>query len=64
MSDVTDALNVTGRRVRTHDAQMVVKLPSSAKELLRTASETQGVSDATVVRWALAEWFEKRGYRK
>ncbi len=64
MSDITDALNTSGRRKRTHDAQMVVKLPSSAKDLLRTAAQSQDVSDATIVRWALAEWFEKRGYRQ
>lgn len=64
MSDVTEALNTSGRRKRTHDAQMVIKLPKSAKALLRVASESQDVSDATIVRWALAEWFEKRGYRK
>lgn len=64
MSDVTDALNTNGRRKRTHDAQMVVKLPASAKALIHTAAESQDVSDATIVRWALAEWFEKRGYRK
>lgn len=64
MSDVTEALNVSGRRKKTHDAQMVVKLPASAKELLRSAAQSQDVSDATIVRWALAEWFEKRGYRK
>ena len=64
MSDITDALNSVGKRVRTHDAQMVIKLPASAKALIRTASESQGVSDSTIVRWSIAEWFEKRGYRK
>lgn len=64
MSDVTDALNTVGKRTRTHDAQMVIKLPASAKKLVRAAGEAQGVSDATIIRWALAEWFEKRGYRK
>ena len=64
MSDVTEALNTSGRRKRTHDAQMVIKLPASAKDLLHEAAQSQGVSDATVVRSALAEWFEKRGYRK
>lgn len=64
MSDVNDALRSGGKRARTHDAQMVIKLPASAKALLREAAESQGVSDATVVRLALAEWFERRGYRK
>jgi hypothetical protein len=64
MSDVTEALNTGGRRKRTHDAQIVVKLPAVAKELLRVAAQSQDVSDATIVRYALAEWFEKRGYRK
>lgn len=63
MSDVNDALRTGGRRERTHDAQIVIKLPKSAKDLLRTAAKSQGVSDATVIRVALAEWFEKRGYR-
>lgn len=64
MSDVTDALNSAGKRTRTHDAQMVIKLPASAKTLVRKAGESQGVSDATIMRWALAEWLERRGYRK
>lgn len=64
MSNVIDALSTGGKRVRIHDAQIVTKLPASAKKLVQEVASERGVSDATIVREALAEWFEKRGYRK
>lgn len=64
MSNVNEALRSGGKRERTHDAQIVFKLPTSAKELLHEVAVAQDVSEATVIRAALAEWFEKRGYRK
>lgn len=63
MSTTIEALNSGGKRVKTHDAQMVVKLPASAKALVKTVADKEEVSEATVVRWALAEYFERRGYR-
>jgi DNA-binding MurR/RpiR family transcriptional regulator len=59
-----DDLNRVGRRVKTHDQQLVVKLPAAAKALIREIGEKEGVSDATIVRMALAEWMTKRGYKK
>jgi len=56
-----DALNSGGARVRTHDAQMVVKLPKSAKALVKAEAEREGVFEATIVRKALSEYFERRG---
>lgn len=63
MSDITEALRAGGKRVRTHDAQIVFKAPSSAKELVERVAGDLGVSEAHIHREALAEWFEKRGYR-
>lgn len=64
MSSTVEALNAGGKRTKTHNAQMVIKLPAAAKDLVREVAQSQDVSDATIIRWALAEWFEKRGYRK
>lgn len=55
------ALNAPGKRIRVHDAQMVIKLPHAVKRLVKEASISNDVSEATVVRWALADYFEKRG---
>lgn len=63
MPNTLDALNNGGKRVKTHDAQMVIKLPQSAKDLIKEAAAAQGVSDATVVRHALAEYLQRRGYK-
>lgn len=63
MSTTIEALNSGGKRVRIHDAQLVVKLPGTAKTLVKTVADAESVSEATIVRWALAEYFEKRGYR-
>lgn len=62
MSTVTDSLRTGGQRARTHDAQMVTKLPKAAKALVRTVGQDQGMTDGAVVRDALAEYFERRGY--
>lgn len=63
MSNVTDALRTGGKRTKTHDAQMVVKLPARAKELVNEVAVKREVSEATIVREALAEYLERRGYR-
>ena len=57
------ALQGTGSRAKIMDAQMVFKLPSQVKELINKSAKDQGISDATVMRVALAEYFERRGYR-
>lgn len=63
MSNVIDALSTGGKRVKIHDEQMVTKVPKRAKELVKEVATERGVSDATIVREALAEYFERRGYR-
>lgn len=56
------ALAVEGKRKKTHDAQFVFKLPKEAKELIRVVAEAEGVTDATIVRKAVAEYLGRRGY--
>lgn len=63
-SDAQEALatlNTPGKRARINDAQMAFKLPSAVKDLLGEHGEANGVSEATVVRWALYDYFEKKG---
>lgn len=64
-SKVTEALNAmqsAGRRPRVHDAQMVFKLPQPVKDLVTSYSKGRDESEGAVVRQALAEFFERRGY--
>lgn len=56
------ALHNNNRRVRVHDAQMVIKLPSAVKALVKSYGTGRNESEATVVRQALAEFFERRGF--
>lgn len=63
MSSTIDALRTGGKRTKTHDAQMVIKLPGRAKELVGEVAAKREVSEATVVREAIAEYLERRGYR-
>lgn len=56
------ALHTAGRRVKIHDAQMVVKLPKAVKALVQEYGAGRNESEATVVRQALAEFFERRGF--
>jgi hypothetical protein len=56
------AMHTAGRRPKVHDAQMVFKLPSSVKALIKAFGEGRGESEGAVVRQALAEFFERRGY--
>ena len=63
MTSTIDQLTNGGKRVKTHDAQMVTKLPSTAKALIKKVAADQGISEADVVRTALAEYFTRRGYR-
>lgn len=64
MSEMLEALRSKGRRARIMDAQMVIKLPARAKELINEAAKSMQVSDSTVVREAIAEFLERRGYRQ
>lgn len=63
MPNVIEALSGGGKRDRIHDAQLVAKLPLRAKELVREVAVKRDVSDSAIVREALAEYFERRGYR-
>jgi hypothetical protein len=63
MSNTIELLTNGGKRTKIHDTQMVTKLPKAAKELVKKASVEQGISEADVVRTALAEYFARRGYR-
>lgn len=63
MATVADTLRTGGKRVKIHDAQMVFKLPKRAKELVNEIATKQEESEGGIVREALAEYFERRGYR-
>lgn len=63
MSNVISALSSGGKRARVHDAQMVTKVPQRAKDLVKEVADKRKVSEAVIVREALAEYFERRGYR-
>lgn len=63
MSNTLSALTNGGQRVKTHDAQIMIKLPSAAKALVEKVAEDQGVGSSAVVRAAIAEYLERRGYR-
>lgn len=58
------ALKTGGKRVRVHDAQMVTKLPKAVKSLIKEHADRIGESEGAVVRDALAEYFERRGYNR
>lgn len=64
MATTIEALNSGGKRERVQDAQMVIKLPGAAKSLVKEIADKEGVSEAAIVRYALAEYFERRGYRR
>lgn len=63
MSNALADLRTGGKRTRVHDAQLVIKLPSRAKELVKQVADGREVSEATIVRDAIAEYLERRGYR-
>lgn len=63
MGAAVDALRSGGKREKIHDTQMVFKLPSTAKALIKQAAEAQTKTEGAIVRDALAEYFERRGYR-
>lgn len=63
MSNVIQALSSGGKREKVHNAQLVTKVPERAKELVSEIADQRSVSEATIVREALGEYFERRGYR-
>lgn len=60
-SSTINALTSGGQRARVHDAQLVIKLPTSAKDLIQKTAKDSSSSDAAIVRLAIAEFFERRG---
>jgi predicted transcriptional regulator len=63
MTSTVEALTSGGQRARIHDAQAVIKLPSSAKSLISDIAKKENTSDAAIYRAAIAEYLERRGYR-
>ena len=63
MPNVIEQLSGGGKRVKVHDAQIVAKVPARAKQLVSEIAAKREVSDSLIVREALAEYFERRGYR-
>ena len=59
-----ESMTEVKKRVRIHDSQVVLKLPSSVKALVSRIAGERGVSDATVIREAMAEYLTKRGYNR
>jgi len=62
MAHGLELLGGTEKRVRIHDSSINFKLPAAVKVLVNEYAEIQKVSEATVVRWALADFFERKGY--
>lgn len=56
------ALETSGRRTKTHDDVINVKLPKAVKQIVKKIAEEQGVSDSAIVRVALGEYLKRRGY--
>lgn len=60
--DMERALASVGRRVKTHDAILSVKVPGQVKEILKDIAKDKEVTYATVVRWAIGEYLTRRSY--
>lgn len=63
MPNVIDSLSGGAKRVRIHDAQIVAKVPQRAKDLVSEIAASRNVTDAVIIREALGEYFQRRGYR-
>lgn len=61
LNDALGSLATAGKRVKVHDAQVVLKVPAAVKKLVEEYAEAEGVSAATIIRYAVAEYFERRG---
>lgn len=67
MSAIKEALGemaTSGKRVKVHDAQTVLKLPTAVKDLVKKVADERGVSEATIYREAVAEYLTRRGYNR
>lgn len=67
MSAITaslDAMTGGGKRVKVHDAQTVIKLPQTVKDLISEIAGGREVSDAEIYREAIAEYLTRRGYNR
>lgn len=59
-----DAMTSAGKRVKVHDAQTVIKLPQTVKDLVSEIAGGREVSDAVIYREAIAEYLTRRGYNR
>lgn len=57
-----EAMAGNGKRVRVHDDQMVLKLPSQVKDMIVAEAGNQSVTSSTIVRRAVADYLAARGY--
>lgn len=64
IADSLDSMTSSGKRVRVHDAQTVIKLPQSVKDLVSEIAGGREVSDAAIYREAIAEYLTRRGYSR
>jgi hypothetical protein len=64
ISTSLDAMASGGKRVKVHDAQTVIKLPSAVKDLVSEIAGNREVSDSLIWREAMAEYLTKRGYNR
>lgn len=62
MSGMIEAMTSSGKRIRVHDAQTVIKHPQAVKDLVNEIAGGREVSDAVIWREAMAEYLTRRGY--
>lgn len=62
MSNLISTLSSNGKRARIHDATLVTKCPKAAKALVNEIAKSRETDASVIVREALAEYFERRGY--
>lgn len=62
MSHGLELLATKGTREVVHDAAMNFKLPATVKNLVETYATEKKETAAQIVRDALSEYFERRGY--
>lgn len=55
-----DALRQVPRRSKIHDTAINVKIPHEVKELIENIASDEGVSGATVVRWAIGDYLKAK----
>lgn len=52
----------SNRREKVHNAQIIAKCPQAVKDLVEGIAKEQNRSAADLVREALGDWLERRGY--